>query len=185
MALFGWLNRSGHGARREREHWRREWTAAAQTRDRDAVARLLASLESLRPRADDVEVEEEMLDALSRLVELADQIAVSGLPRIDTTHRVIGADTCHFTAPASMPDEPAQPGGRLLLTSRRLLFVGGAAHTTLPWHAAGEITQAERDLVVIRGDRQNLYRFRCNNYGDALCAAEIARQLGTARRRTV
>jgi hypothetical protein len=35
----------------------------------------------------------------------------------------------------------------------------------------------DRDLLLIRADRQDAHRFRCNSYGDALCCAFIAARL--------
>ncbi len=83
-----------------------------------------------------------------------------------------------------MPDEAAQPGGRLLLTSARAIFVGSGRGATVPWHAVTRPAQAERDLVLIRTDGSTRYRFRCNSYGDALCALVTARQLITGTRET-
>ena len=39
----------------------------------------------------------------------------------------MGQEECHFIAPASLPDDPLQPSGRVLLTARRALFAGGGA----------------------------------------------------------
>ena len=79
--------------------------------------------------ADDVEIEEEMLDGLERLVALTGELQASRLPSVETTHRVVGTDVCHYSAPASMPEDPAQPSGRLLLTGTRAVFIGGAKLT--------------------------------------------------------
>jgi hypothetical protein len=82
-----------------------------------------------------------------------------------------------------MPDETSQPCGRLLLTSGRAIFVGGANGATVPWHSVVEAMQLDRDVVLIRGDREKLYRFRCNSFNDALRAAFLARELMAATRR--
>ena len=122
-------------------------------------------------------MEEEMLDGLRRLVELNDRLAAASLPTIETSHRVLGSDRCHFIAPVSMPDDPAQPTGRLLLTSVRAVFAGGGRTPALPWHAVREVIQTERDLLLVRLGTDDGYRFRCNSFADALCAAAIARHL--------
>jgi hypothetical protein len=157
----------------------------------------MASLDRLRralhvqpPIADDIEIEEEMLDGLERLIALTGDLADGRLPHLETSHRIVGTDACHFSAPVSMPDDAAQPTGRLLLTGTRVVFAGGARPTTLAWHATGEVMQADRDVLLIRSDRETAYRFRCNNYGDALIAAAIARHLagrarGSTRSRTL
>ena len=177
MGFLAWLKRSGAGAGQGIQKWRREWTQAVAAVDAGAVLRLRAALQAQAPLSDDLEIETEMLDALEQLVALTAELAQSRLPRIDTTHRVVGADACHYSAPVSMPDDPAQPSGRLLLTATRAVFIGGAKLTALPWHAAAQALEADRDVLLVRADGQAAYRFRCNTYADALRAAAIARHL--------
>jgi hypothetical protein len=177
MGLSRWWKRSGTGADRSIQEWRREWTTAVAAGDADAVVRLRAALHGMPPPAADFELEEEMLDGLEKLVALNTQLSAANLPRIDTTHRVVGADVCHFSGPASMPDDPGQPSGRLLLTATRAVFIGGAKLTAVAWHAAAQALQGDRDVVLVRADGHAVYRFRCNSYADALCAAAIARHL--------
>ena len=112
---------------------------------------------------------------------LASAVRAAGLPAVETGHRVVGSDRCHFTAPASMPDEASQPSGRLLLTSGRAIFVGGANGATAPWHSVGEALHLDRDLVLIRSDRDKLYRFRCNTFSDAL-RGRVPRRASSWRR---
>ncbi|MGB2713648.1 MAG: hypothetical protein WBC51_05680 [Vicinamibacterales bacterium] len=172
-----WLGGRGQ-SERVTDAWRADWVRAVAEPQPDAaaLAELRSRLDQLSPETD-VEMEREMLDGLEQALALTALIAERGLPLIATGHRVVGTDTCHFTAPASMPDEASQPSGRLLLTSTRAIFVGSGRGVTVPWHALTRPTQADRDLVLIRTDGSTLYRFRCNSYGDALCALIIARQL--------
>jgi hypothetical protein len=148
----------------------------------EAVPRLRSELDALGLPEEEIEIEREMLDGLEHLVALTAAVDSAGLPTLQTGHRVVGTDLCHFTAPASMPDEPSQPGGRLLLTGARLIFVGGPG-ATAAWHALAEVVLADRDLVLVRADRSRMYRFRCNSYSDAMCGAFLARRLIAARRR--
>ena len=176
MGLFGWLKpRSNKGAVRA---WRDRWTRAVETLDADALASLDAALRQQPPLADDVEMEEEMLDGLRHLLELERELAAARLPAVDTTHRVVGADRCHFSAPVSLPDDPAQPTGRLLLTSARAVFAGGARTPAMPWSGVRDIVQTGRDVIFVstRGDGEG-QRFRCNSFAEALCGAAIARYL--------
>lgn len=182
MRFFDWLKQGLRESRDPRvERWRQEWTAAAAQPAVEQVQKLTAELSQLGLDEDDLEIEREMLEALERVVALESSVAENGLPSVQTGHRIAGADTCHFTAPASMPDEVGQPGGRLLLTSTRAAFAGGAASRTLPWHSVVEARHTDRDLLLIRSDQPTGARFRCNSYGDALCAAFIARRLLAAR----
>ena len=184
MALFGWLTRRSR-ADDPLRNWRRDCEAAIGRPDAAAHAHLRERLGALAGSAEDVEVEQEMLDALETLLALMDQLAADGLPVVATTHRVIGAEVCHFTAPVSMPEDPAQPSGRLLMTSSRAIFIGGPRAISIPWHAAADVMRRDRDLVIIRADQQALFRFRCNTYSDALTAEFVARRLRASRRRSL
>jgi hypothetical protein len=184
MDLLGWLK--GRGAARAAPgltQWRERWQAAAAVPDPTQVGPLRAALDALNLPAEEVEIENEMLEALRDLADLTAVVRATALPTIETGHRVVGSDRCHFTAPASMPDEPAQPSGTLLLTSNRAIFAGGGGGASMPWHSVATASQLDRDLVLIRSDREQLYRFRCNSFSDALRAAFIARELMAARRR--
>lgn len=148
---------------------------------RDANASLLrptqAALDDLRPRRapeaelDERERQDEMLNAIERLCAFANQ---KYLPVLDTQHRVIGTDICHFMAPVSAPDH-GDAAGKLFLTSQRVIFAGGAS-IAWPWHRVRGTTRHERDVVFAGGDTLAL-RLRCNCYGDAVVAAALAERL--------
>jgi hypothetical protein len=177
MGLFGWLRgKSDDGAVRA---WREEWTRAVASLDADAVTALDATLRRQPPIADDIEMEEEMLEALRQLLDVERNLAASRLPVVETTHRVVGADRCHFSAPVSLPDDPAQPTGRLLLTSTRAVFAGGAKTPPLSWHGVRDVAQSGRDVIFVlaRAGDADGQRFRCNSFAEALCGAAIARHL--------
>jgi hypothetical protein len=182
MGLLAWFKGTGVPESRRARDWRSACLRAAGQADDDRLDALRFELESWRAGEEDIEVEREMLEGGRDLVELTKLVRQSGLPVVETGHRVVGTDVCHFTAPSSMPDEAGQPGGRLLLTSNRAIFVGGARSTAIPWHAIGRALHAERDVVLIRTDREQLYRFRCNSFSDAFRGAFIGRELLAARR---
>ena len=174
MGIGDWFRRGRSGG--AMQEWRAAWNAALAARDETAVARLRGLLDTGRKPDEDREVEEEMLEALERFLELSRELDAGRLPRVETTHRVIGADICHFRAPASLPDDPAQPSGRVLFASTRALFVGGAKLTPLAWHAVREVGQSDRDLWLVRS-AEDARRFRFNSFTDAICAAALARHL--------
>lgn len=179
--LTWWKGRSSPEDDRLR-NWRDGWARAAASPASDRIERLRVDLEAFGLPPDEVEIEREMLDALLEREALASTVRGSGLPVIETGHRVVGTEPCHFIAPASMPDEPGQPGGRLLLTSGRAIFVGGGDGVAAPWHSVGEAHHLDRDVVLVRTGPDRIYRFRCNTYGDAMRGAFIARELVAARR---
>ena len=183
MGLFGWWSRKA--ADEGTTAWRERWAAAVTALDAGAVANLEAALKATPPLADDLEIEEEMLDGLRQLLALERDLLAGRPPVIETAHRVVGADRCHFSAPVSIPDDPAQPTGRLLLTSSRAAFAGGTRAPALPWHGVRDVIQTGRDVLLVtsRGPEE-AQRFRCNSYADAMCGAAIARYLaGRARTR--
>lgn len=182
MGLFAWFRRERGTATAARD-WHDAWDAAVAALDADAVPRLEAPLRAQPPLADDVEVEEEMLQGLRDLLALERELAAARLPSVETAHRVAAGEPCHFSAPVSMPDDPAQPTGRLLLTSRRAAFAGGSRAPAIPWHAARDVVRNGRDLILLRAGGDDGYRFRCNSFSDALCGTAIARHLIRAARK--
>src|SRR5690349_4150521 len=153
MNLFGWIKGRNNGTDRQRQRWRDSWANAVATEDGGKTPELRAELETFQlGPSDDIEVELEMLDALERLTVLQRDVAAGPLPAIDTHHRVVATDICHFTAPASLPDDPAQASGRVLFTNQRSIFVGGGGQQPIAWHSVREVVQADRDLLLVRGD---------------------------------
>jgi hypothetical protein len=162
------------------------WAEAVEAPDRSRAEELRGSLQAIAAEeadTDALDMEREMLEALDALVELSDVVSTQGPATIPTGHRAVGADSCFFSAPASLPDDPAQPSGTLLLTSTRLIFVGGAKSVTVPWHSVSECVRQDRDLLIARADRQDVQRLRCNAFADALCATFLARHLAIRLRR--
>ena len=179
-----WMRSSVQEDGRARE-WRRQWAAAAEHPEAASIGELRAGLEAIAAGAEDqdaFEIEREMLDGLESAVELAPQLAAGGPPVIATGHRAAGPDACHFSAPVSLPDDPAQPAGTLLLTSARLVFVGGARAVTIPWHSVAQCSHQDRDLLLVRVDRAEIQRIRCNSFGDTLRALLLVRHLAARRR---
>jgi hypothetical protein len=150
--------------------WWRNANAVALQPTRERV-------DELRPRiAAETELDErerqvEMIEGLDQLCLV---IASAALPVLDTQHRVIGSDACHFMAPVSAPDH-GDAIGKLFLTSQRVIFAGGAS-IAWPWHRVRRVARHERDVLFEGGDTLAL-RLRCNSYGDALAAAAIGDRL--------
>jgi hypothetical protein len=182
MGVLDWFRGGKVRAHRRVDEWHRAWSAAAATPDASRIVELERQLAALGLPEEEIEIEREMLTGLTELLDLRHVSSNGGLPTIETGHRVVGADICHFSVPSSRPDHPAQPSGRLILTNRRAIFAGGAQALTLPWHAVTQVTTADRDIILVRADRETLYRFRCNSYGEALRGTFIARQLADGRR---
>ena len=183
MGWFDWLRR-GSAEDAWIAEWRKAWTAAVEHPDAAAAAALRVRLDAAGPLGSNderFEIEREMLEGLDAVVELGATLEARGPEVIPTGHRAVGSDRCYFSAPVSVPDDPTQPSGTLLLTNVRAIFVGGARAVTIPWHAVGRAFPQNRDLVLIRGDQQNLHRFRCNSFADAMRAACLARHVSKRR----
>jgi hypothetical protein len=171
-----WLGRTESPDDRKRQRWRAAWAEAAARPVPAAIDALQAELDALDVTDHDVELEQEMLDGLRAALELAASLDADALPIVETRHRVIGTEACHFSAPASMPDDPMQPSGRVLVTRTRITFVGGASRT-IRLHTVADVLRAERDVAIVRAGRDRLDRFRFNSYADALCIAMLVRRL--------
>ena len=118
MGWFDWLRRGGAEDSWTRE-WRTDWAAAVEHPDAATAAALRARLDAAGPDDERYEIEREMLEGLDALVELSAPSRPTGCARFATGHRAVGADRCYFSAPVSLPDDPAQPSGTLLLTETR------------------------------------------------------------------
>lgn len=115
-----------------------------------------------------------MLEGLEALLLLAD----APLPVLETQHRVIGTDTCHYMAPASLIDQ-VDSGGKVFVTSARIIFAAGTV-ATWPWHQIARIERADRDLLIELKGRPGV-RLRLNTYEGALMIAALAGRLSANR----
>jgi hypothetical protein len=182
MKLFGWIKGKPSEHEKERRQWHDAWTAALAAEDASRGDELRHQLEALKPdQGEDFEVELEMLDALERLRELQTETAAGTLPVVETHHRVVAAEACHFTTPATLADDPAQPSGRLLFTPTKTVLVGAGKPQSVPWHAVREVIHSERDVLLVRADGAAAAHFRFNTFGDAVAAAFLARRLKGAK----
>jgi hypothetical protein len=183
MGWMDWLrgSRAGNNGNRVGD-WHRAWAEAAADPDTARFARLRESLEALHAPDDDTEIEREMLEGLEALLTLKASMDDGALPVVETGHRIVGSDRCHFSAPVSRADDPAQPTGRLFLTERRAVFAGGPSAVTMAWHGVAEVLHSDREIVLVRLDRETFHRFRCNSFSDAMCGAFIGRRLSRAGR---
>jgi|SRR5687767_1600694 len=182
MSVFGWLRGRRSGSGRPRDEWRRAWEQAVEVEDVSQLGPLKERLEPLNAPGDDVEVELEMLDGLEQLKGLLD---ATSLPVVETQHRVVAGDVCHFTAPASLPDDPGQASGRVLFTGTKSIFVGGALTQPIPWHSVRYVGRSGRDVSLGRHDETVAAHFRFNTYGDAVVATYLARRLSVLRSKRV
>jgi hypothetical protein len=153
--------------------WWRDANAAALQPAREHIDDLRSRL-AAEAELDERERQVEMLEALDNLC----LVMASAMPVLDTQHRVIGSDACHFMAPVGAPDH-GDAIGKLFLTSQRVIFAGGAS-IAWPWHRVRRVTRHERDVLFEGGDTLAL-RLRCNSYTDALAAAAIGDRLRQVR----
>ena len=52
-----------------------------------------------------------------------------------------------------------------------------------PWHAVSHVIDQDRDLLLVRRDREAVHRIRCNVFDDVLSAAFVARTLASRHQR--
>lgn len=174
------FNSEARAAERDLERrvaaFRAEVLASRSSTDADALARIKLRPAALGLTEDDVALELEMLDGLLDVLQLRGAIQQGRpLPLVDTSHRALAGEACHFMAPAFRADQPNDPGGKLFFTSRRLLYLG-APSVSCGWAHVADVRDAGRDLIV-RIRPETLRTFRCNSYVDTLRGAYIASQL--------
>jgi hypothetical protein len=157
-----------------REAW---WRDADEEAGAPQPGRLDALTHAMAPSsaADEHEGQTEMIDGLQALAALR---AREALPVVLTQHRAIGADACHFLAPAALVGEPGA-GGKLFLTSERLVFVGGRS-VAWPWHRVRQFRRHGREVLVTAAGAAEPLHLHCGNYGDALVAAYVIARLSRA-----
>lgn len=181
MTLFGWFR--GNGKQNDAlAGWRAAWAEAVSGSDA-GDAELRRRFQAVTQGEPDVELELEMLEGLDQLRAAQQAVGEGRLPSVETHHRVIGGDTCHFSAPASLPSDHGQASGRVLLTPSRAVFVGGGRTSATAWHLVHDLARVERDLLLARVDGSPAAHFRFNTYGDAVVCAFLARHLKGAKRR--
>jgi hypothetical protein len=181
MKLFSWL-RGNTRPDDNLAEWRQAWQRAIDTPHDGDVVTLRRELEEASPPDADVEIELEMLEALEQLRHFQQNAASDTLPVIETQHRMVAAETCHFSAPASAPDEAAQTSGRVLITPTRIVFVGAGRTQVTAWHAVRDVVRMARDVAFVRADRTAAAQFRFNSYTDAVVTAFLAAHFKDARR---
>ncbi len=166
-------------AGRDRAWWS-EAAAAADAPSHAAIAGLRERIPPDEAGADGIderERREEMIEGLDALLTL---VEAGPMPVIETQHRVIGADACHFFAPVSCADQADAPG-KIFVTARRLVFAGGSVRAW-SWHTVRALVRSERDLLVEANSGARPAAFRCNTYGDALVAQYLGTRLMAASR---
>lgn len=180
--MFGWFRRSRDNQQDPIARWRSIWAQAIETAGGATADELRRQLHLAAQPGTDVELEEEMLDALSQLEAIRHDVGRGALPQVQTQHRVVGTDACHFTAPASLPGDVSQASGRVLLTGGRSIFVGAGRTAALAWHSVHQIARLDRDVILLRADRSAAAHYRFNTFGDAVVAAYLAGHLKGPRR---
>jgi hypothetical protein len=173
MGLFD-LFRRRESAQPDVSAWWQAANALTTAPTADGVARLKATTVNAGEAPDLAEAQDEMLAGLDALIQLAQ----SPLPILDTQHRVIGADTCHYMAPASLIDQ-VDSGGKVFVTSARIIFAAGTV-VSWPWHQVARISRDGRDLLIELKGRPAV-RLRLNTYEGALVIAALAGRLSSNR----
>jgi hypothetical protein len=159
--------------------WWQQAEAATTEPTPAAIAALRASMASVDEAPDEADRQIEFLEGLDHLAGVR---ANAVMPELPTQHRVIGADRCHFIAPASLIG-PHAVSGKFFLTSERAIFVG-ASVVSWPWHRVRAAARFDRDVLLTILGNGEPFALRCNTYAEAFEAQDLASRLarGAARR---
>ena len=181
--MFDWFKRAKKQDNDPLTAWRAAWSRAVDLDGTVEPRALREQLDHLATAGQDLELELEMLDGLEALRALQHAVNGGAVPVLETHHRVVGTDACHFTAPASLQAGESHASGRVLFTASRAIFIGGARPSAAAWHAIHDVLRSDRDVVLVRADHTPAAHFRFNTFGDAIAAAFLARHLRKPRAR--
>jgi hypothetical protein len=153
-----------------------EIDAAAAAGDAPRLESLLGRPAQLGLGDEDSALEVERLTGLLEALALRRRLAEGQpLDLVATAHRAVSGEDCYFLAPASFPDGLMDQGGKLFVTSKRIVYLGSSPRSAA-WADVAEVRDHERD-VILTVRPLDLLRFRCNSYVDTLRVAELARHL--------
>ena len=162
----------------EIDAWRQAAHTAADEGSTDSVDALLAQLTTLAHQPDDLEIEIERLEGRRLVLSFEEQVAASGLPIVETQHKIAAPDVCHAIFAVVLADAAADQPGTLLLTNRRLVFAGGRG-ITAGWGTINRAVRREREVLLDIGGRA--VRIRCNTFGDARVVETLIQILTSSR----
>ncbi len=151
--------------------WWERANTLAQVPEAGGIAELRGAVLPMADFPDVAEAQTEMLDALDAALALSTRAT---LPMVETQHRVIGPDRCHYIAPASLADQ-LDGGGRLFVTSDRLILVAGGVKTW-GWHQIARLDRRDRDVLITLKGRDPLH-LRLNAYEHAILVTAMAGRL--------
>jgi len=156
--------------------FRAEIDAAATSGDRVRLEALQDRPAQLGLTDEDAALECEHVTGLLAALDLRERLERGDQPEvIQTTHRAVAGESCHFIAPASFPDGLMDRGGKLFLTNQRALYLGQSTRAAA-WSQVTGVRDHERD-IILTVQPLDLLRFRCSSYVDTLRAVELARYL--------
>src|SRR5687768_3955000 len=92
-----WPGRTPPSREAARNSWRTAWASAVEVPDRARIDTLTAELDALALPEEEIELEREMLEGLHAAYEQRAQLETGALPVLETSHRVIGGEKCHFS----------------------------------------------------------------------------------------
>ena len=162
------------------ETLRREVEAALQSENASLAGALIARIDERGDR-DEWELETERLTGLVEGADALKRLDTEGLPVVVSQHKAIGADTCHFTVPATLVVGGDEQPGRVFVTAERVIFSGGRG-ASLRWSEVAGADVELRTLLLARA-AGSVHRIRCNTCGQARVLQVFCRRLMCARPR--
>ncbi|MBI4265019.1 MAG: hypothetical protein HY657_11650 [Acidobacteria bacterium] len=148
---------------------------------REELQRLLEMARELHLQDDTISAELAEIRASFEALDLADQIARSGLPVVVSLGGLAEGDLCHFVTPVRFGRRRSDQIGHLELTSGWLKF-HGALDVSVVWTEVSDVHRADRDIVVALADSRRVLRFCCHAVGEAARGAVVGTYLANAAR---
>jgi hypothetical protein len=108
--------------------------------------------------------------------ELADKIAVEGLPDVACSEPLAPGDRCHVVTPVRFGRRVADPVGNLQLTSMSLKF-RGTRDLSVPWTNVAGVARVNCDVRVSLLNNSRIMWFACQTANEAARVFVLARHL--------
>ncbi len=161
--------------------FRHELRTLGNPLSRADLQRLLAMARELHLRDESISEELAEIRASFEALDLADQIARSGLPIVVGFGTPPLGESCHFVTPVRFGRRRSDQFGHLDLTSSWLRF-HGALDLSVVWTEVASVQRSGHDIVISLAESSRCFRFCCHALSEAARGAVVASYLANAAR---
>jgi hypothetical protein len=161
--------------------FRHEVRRTGRQPDRAALLGLIERAQELGLRDEEIRSELTEIRVALDALDLADRLAIEGLPIVASVDRLPAGEHCHFATPVRFGRRRADQIGHVEMTSSWLKF-HGALDMSVVWSEVARVEREGRDILVSLLESRRVLRFCCHSAEEAARGTSVARHLvaGTA-----